>query len=116
MLPTMKYTLPHLVNDTKNTIEIEEIIYDGNDGTHKDDEVDVSVAKIRFGGNSRLAIRWNISPDEYNDAAKINGEVCCIGMPVSIDQPLWFVIPKETFEINSGFFKGVIEKFGRDKN
>ena len=106
----MKYPLPHLVKGEGNTIEIVEVIYDGNDGTHNEDGVDVSIARIKHAGDSRLAIRWNISPEEYSDVAKANGDVCCIGMPVLIDQPLWFVIPKETFEIDSGFFKGVVEK------
>jgi hypothetical protein len=113
-MPPMKYTLPHLVKDTENTIEIMEIVYDGNDGTHKDEKVDVSVARIKIAGNSRLAIRWNISPEEYNDTAKLNGEIHCVGMPALVNQPLWFIIPKETFEINSGFFKRVIEKLAKE--
>jgi hypothetical protein len=112
MLPGMRYTSPDLVIYPKEKIEIIDIVYDGNDGTHEKSEVDVSLAKVKWDGESHLAIRWNVAAHEYDDQNKVSGASRCIGMPSFNGNPEWFIIPKETFDINSAFFKNVIEKLG----
>jgi hypothetical protein len=114
MLPEMKYTLPDWVINPKGKIEIIDIIYDGNDGNHERTEVDVSLAKIKWEGEGHLAIRWNIATHEYEDKDKVSGTTRCVGMPVFNGRPEWFVIPKETFDINSAFFRDVIEKLAKE--
>jgi hypothetical protein len=114
MLPDMKYTLPDRVINPEGKVEIIDIIYDGNDGNHERTEVDVSLAKIKWEGEPHLAIRWNIAINEYEDKDKVCGTTRCVGMPVSNGQPEWFVIPKETFNINSAFFRDVVEKLAKD--
>ncbi|HTH56769.1 MAG TPA: hypothetical protein VL728_12040 [Cyclobacteriaceae bacterium] len=114
MLPEMKYTLPDKVIGPKGKVEVIEIIYDGNNGSHDRTEVDVSIAKIKWKGEAYLAIRWNVAADEYKDNDKVRGNTPCIGMPVSNGDPDWFVIPKETFNTNSAFFRDVIEKLGKE--
>jgi len=114
MLPGMKYILPDKVISPKGKIEIIDIIYDGNNGNHERTEVDVSLAKIKWEGEAHLAIRWNVATYEYEDKDKVSGTALCIGMPASNGEPEWFVIPKETFNINSAFFRDVIEKLAKE--
>lgn len=114
MLPEMKYTMPDMVIGPKGKVEIIDIIYDGNSGNHDRTEVDVSLTKIKWKGEPHLAIRWNVAADEYEDNDKVTGNTPCIGMPASNGEPEWFVIPKETFDTNSAFFRDVIEKLGKE--
>lgn len=82
----MIYRAPNTVTAPQDVLEIVEIIYDGGDES-------VSIAELRWDGNSCFGIRWNISMNEWDNEDKINNARVCVGMPFSNRHPVWFILP-----------------------
>lgn len=86
----MYYREAKNVTSPKNHLELVRIVFDG--GINKGH--DYSIAKVKYdGGDEGIAMRWNVSSAEYENPRKQNGEIECIGNPVSRGFPTWFVLP-----------------------
>lgn len=83
------YKNPKFINTPKGLVEVVEVIYDG-----KDDPA-YSLAIIKWDGNYKLGIRWNIAYSEWGDFRKQNGQDECIGNPQSRGISTWFVLPDD---------------------
>ena len=70
-------------------VEVVEVIYDGQANPA------YSLAVIKWEGDYKLGIRWNIAYSEWGDYRKQNGRDGCIGNPQSRGIPTWFVLPDD---------------------
>lgn len=46
-----------------------------------------ALAKVNWGGDDRIAIRWNVTENELKNPDKANGKIICIGEPNSRGYP-----------------------------
>lgn len=83
-----RYRNPKRVNSPIDKINKIDLLYEDKKGG-------VSLAKIKWGENEVIGIRWNISMREWNEPQKINGNKECVGMPVSRGYPTWFILPDD---------------------
>ena len=96
------YKNPKLISSPKGKVEVIEVLYDGAD------DPAYSLALIKWEGQTKLGIRWNIAEAEWDDAKQQNGQAECIGNPQSRGHSTWFVLPDDsTFYEN---IKVAIEK------
>lgn len=93
----MKYKDPKKVCSPKDAVSDLDVIYDGGDSS-------VSVAKLKWYGDQKTGIRWNVGMREWNDPSKKAGKEC-VGVPSSRGYPTWFVIPDELLDKNSDLWK-----------
>jgi hypothetical protein len=89
----MNYTDPLDVKSPQDAITHIDVLFDGGEDS-------VSVAKIIWFGKIVIGMRWNVSMREWDDLAKINGNIC-LGNPVSRGYPTWFILPNELFDPHS---------------
>ncbi|HEY3761943.1 MAG TPA: hypothetical protein VGN23_09370 [Verrucomicrobiae bacterium] len=106
-----RYTPPGSVISPQDCVSNIRVIFDGGTGSSP-----FSVVKLDWSGVPRIAMRWNVSEREWDDADKISGKVVCKGMPVSRGHPVWFVLPDEVAS-DSDVWKDIKHKlkgFGRE--
>ncbi len=82
----MSYHKPEDVKSPQDMVSDVQVVYDG--GEHN-----WSVAKLRWGGQKAVGIRWNGGPEsEIPDRpATFPG----LGNPQSRGYPTWFIVPEE---------------------
>jgi hypothetical protein len=83
------YHLPQDVLSPRALISSVTVLYDG--GVNIDHPY--SIAKLVYGGNECIAMRWNISEYEWDNEEKEKGNIRCLGLPSSRGYPTWFIIP-----------------------
>lgn len=88
-MSTYSYKNPKFINSPKGLVEVVEVIYDGQA------DPAYSLAVIKWEGDYKLGIRWNIAYSEWGDYRKENGQDECIGNPQSRGIPTWFVLPDD---------------------
>ncbi len=98
----MKYKDPNKVISPKDTIKKVKVIYDGGDSS-------VSIAKIKWGKDEVIGIRWNVGMREWNNPDKKSGTKTCVGVPSSRGYPTWFILPKKLLNKNSEMWKKLNE-------
>ena len=98
---TYSYKNPRFINSPKGLVYVVEVIYDGSD------DPAYSLAIIKWDGDYKLGIRWNIAYSEWDDYRKKNGQDECIGNPQSRGIPTWFVLPDDCL-FNDNFSSAVL--------
>lgn len=106
----MKYKDPRTVQSPAKKITNVDVIYDGG-GIHSGD-TGFSIAIVTWGGQRTLAMRWNVSENEWYNQEKLNGVKECVGNPQSRGFATWFIIPTEIFDPESQITSEVIKKLG----
>lgn len=84
-----KYYEPQFVISPKDHLKMVEIVVDAN----KNGIGDYSIAIVKWDNVFKVAMRWNISQNEFGDPEKVAGRVMCIGNPQSRGVPTWFILP-----------------------
>lgn len=97
---SMNYTPPGNVTSPQHYVSNVRVIYDGGQNS-------ASVAIIDWEGEPRLAMRWNVAGNEWNDPEKKSGAKLCVGMPTSRGYPTWFVLPDEMVDDDSGVARAI---------
>ncbi len=87
-----KYYNPKYVNSPKDCISDVQVIYDGK--TYPN----YSIAKIKWCGKTKIAIRYNVNQREWNNPNKKNGNIICVGEPNSRGYATWFVLPSDIIQ------------------
>ena len=67
-MSTYSYKNPKFINSPKGLVEVVEVIYDGQT------DPAYSLAVIKWEGDYKLGIRWNIAYSEWGDYRKENGK------------------------------------------
>ncbi len=106
----MIYKKPETVKSPKNKISQVDVIYDG--GGLKAGDTGFSIAIVTWGGQRKLAMRWNVSENEWYSPSKTSGMKECVGNPQSRGYATWFVIPTQIFDPASPITSEVITKLG----
>lgn len=106
----MIYKKPETVKSPKNKITQVDVIYNGEGLKVKDPGF--SIAIVTWDGVRRLAMRWNISENEWYDHAKTSGLKECVGNPQSRGHATWFIIPPQIFNPEDPITSEVITKLG----
>ena len=88
-MSTYFYKNPQFINSPKGLVEVVKVIYDGQD------DPAYSLAIIKWEGDYKLGIRWNIAYSEWDDDRKQKGQDECIGSPQSRGIPTWFLLPDD---------------------
>lgn len=94
------YRNPLIVASPKGKVEVIKVLFDGKE------DPGYSLAIVKWYGEIKLAIRWNIADSEWDDSKKQNGLLECIGSPQSRGHSTWFVLPDGLDfidRINSGY-------------
>jgi hypothetical protein len=99
-----RHTLPIDVISPKDCVSNIRVVFDGGTGSNP-----FSVVKLDWDGSPCIAMRWNVSEREWNDADKKSGKVVCKGMPLSRGYPVWFVLP-DGFTGDSDIWKDIKKK------
>lgn len=99
----MRHTLPKNVISPQIHVSNINVIFDGGVAPPNC----FSVAELDWDGEKRIAIRWNVSENEWHDVAKQNNKVLCKGMPVSRGFPVWFIMPDVLCEDGSDMMKKI---------
>ena len=83
-----KYQDPKKVLSPKDCISDVNVIFDGqiHNGGY-------SLAIVKWKGEQKIAMRWNINQREWDDQNKKNGTIICIGEPNSRGYSTWFIHP-----------------------
>jgi hypothetical protein len=58
-----------------------------------------ALAKVTWNGTERIAIRWNVTENEWTNPDKISGKTICLGEPNSRGYPTWFVLPENFLKL-----------------
>lgn len=83
------YFNPLTVTSPQRQISNVEVLFDG--GVNED--CPYSIARVTYGGEDKIAIRWNVSELEWDNPDKKSGKIRCIGVPNSRGYPTWFILP-----------------------
>lgn len=103
----MLYIQPEDVIAPQGVLEFIELIH-----KEHNEDYSYSLAKVKWAGEEHLAMRWNISRNEYEDTRKQNGEVICKGMPISTGHPVWFILPKDLTDRKSKLW-GILDELSK---
>ena len=106
----MRYKDPKLVKSPGSKISQVDVIYDG--GGLKAGDTGFSIAIVTWAGERKLAMRWNISENEWSDPDKTSGVKECVGNPQSRGYANWFIIPLQIFNPENPITSEVIKKLG----
>jgi hypothetical protein len=85
-----RYHDPTTVLSPKDCVSDVTPIFDGavNNGAF-------SIAKVKWNGDPKIAVRWNVTEREWDDQNKINGSTVCVGEPNSRGYATWFILPND---------------------
>lgn len=81
------YRNPRLINSPRQHLQVVKIIFDGGV------EPGYSIAIVKWDGVPSIAIRWNVTDNEFYDAEKVKENIECVGNPQSRGVPTWFLLP-----------------------
>ncbi len=102
-----KYHDPKNVKSPKDCITDIQVIFDGMTNPN------YSIAKIKWCGKTKIAIRYNVNQQEWNNPNKENGNILSIGEPNSRGYATWFVLPYDFLQNlindNCGFIEELKE-------
>jgi hypothetical protein len=87
-----KYYKPEKVVSPRAHVEYIKTIFDGKTGKNP-----FSIAELKWDGQKRYGIRWNVSENEWDDPKKKSGVDTCLGLPSSRSYPTWFILPDLLF-------------------